>query len=71
MKIVFIRPHSDAPSAPPPLGVLSLIASLRSAADHEYTVIDGRAKLLDSEAIKPLLKKEKPDVVGITSFTME
>ena len=71
MKIVFIRPHSEAPSAPPPLGVLSLIAYLRSKTDHEYSVIDGRAKVLDTESIKPILENEKPDIVGITSFTME
>ena len=72
MKITFIRPHSSVPSAAPPMAFLSLAAYLQNqGGNHEFNIIDGRAKLLDAEKIKPLIKGDKPDIIGITAFSME
>ena len=71
MKITFIRPHSIVPSAAPPMAFLSLSAYLRAHGNHQINIIDGRAKLLDAEKIKPLLREERPDLIGITAFSIE
>jgi len=72
MKVVFIRPHSNVPSAPVPIGILSLIGYAR---EHnglkDYTIIDARSLLLNTDSIKSRIKNEDPDLIGITSFSIE
>jgi len=53
------------------MAFLSLSAYLRALGNHQINIIDGRAKLLDAEQIKPLLQEERPDLIGITAFSLE
>lgn len=71
MKILFIRPHSKVPSAPPPVGFLSLIAYLRKFESHEYHILDARSLMWDVDKVKPELKRISPDIVCLTAFSSE
>ncbi|MBC8276750.1 MAG: hypothetical protein H8E46_00840, partial [FCB group bacterium] len=42
MKILFIRPNSDVPSAAPPLGLIYLGAYLKKHGGHEIEIFDAR-----------------------------
>lgn len=71
MKILFIRPNSDVPSAAPPLGLIYLGAYLKKYGGHEIEIFDARnldAKMVD---VARIIEKSNPDVVGITAFSME
>ncbi len=71
MKILLIRPHSEVPSCAPPLGLLYLTSYIRAHSDHEIKILDARLRELDYDRIETHIQNEKPDLVGITSFTME
>jgi len=71
MKIAYIRPHSEVPSAAPPMAFLSLTAYLRQFGSHDYHIIDARAALTPPDIIKEEIKKLKPDLLCLTAFSME
>ncbi len=71
MKVLFIRPGADIPLVPPPMGLLYLSACLRQAGDHEARIIDGRLLELSPEQIVERAEDFDPEVIGITSLTME
>lgn len=71
MKILLIRPHSEVPSAAPPLGLLYLTSYLRQHSPHTVGICDARFKEYDFDAIETHIRDEKPDLVGITSFSQE
>ncbi|MFH1861858.1 MAG: radical SAM protein [bacterium] len=73
MKILLLRPNSGIPVAPPPIGLMYLVGYLRKvrAEQDEITVIDGRSELPTDEDLVHRMQQNKPDLVGITSFTME
>lgn len=71
MKILFARPHSSVHSAAPPMGILSLIGYLRKYGSHDFSIIDGRANLIPAEGMRSRIRDEKPDLIGITAFSME
>jgi len=73
MRILFLRPNSGIPVAPPPIGLMYLVGYLRQARPHqdEITVLDARSELSSDEDVAETIQKTKPDLVGITSFTME
>jgi anaerobic magnesium-protoporphyrin IX monomethyl ester cyclase len=74
MKILLVRPHSDVPSAAPPLGLLYLAAYLREhtpKGDCTTVICDARFKEYDFDTIEGIIRDEKPDLLGITSFSLE
>jgi len=72
MKILLIRPHSQVPAAPPPIGLMYLAGYLRQFRnDLEIDAFDARVKLAQAGEVREYIKKSRPDVVGITAFTME
>ena len=72
MKILLIRPHSDVPAAPPPLGLMYLAGYIRKyGSGHEIMVHDGRVKQTPADEMRRVIANARPDLVGITAFTME
>ena len=71
MKILLLRPNSEVPSAAPPQGLLSLAAYVRKYGDHQIEIFDGRGRESRPSEIAQAIKTAKPDLVGITSFSME
>lgn len=71
MKILLVRPHSNVPSAAPPLGLLYLSSYLREHSNHQISICDARFKEYDFDTIESAIRDEKPDLLGITSFSLE
>ena len=72
MKILLLRPHSQVPAAPPPIGLMYLAGYLRQhRTQDQFEVFDARIKLAPPPEIEKILLRFQPDVVGITAFTME
>jgi radical SAM superfamily enzyme YgiQ (UPF0313 family) len=71
MRVLFIRPGTDIPLVPPPMGLLYLAACLRQTGDHQAKIIDGRLLELSPDEILDRARDYDPDVIGITSLTME
>ncbi|MCX6639823.1 MAG: radical SAM protein [bacterium] len=73
MKILFLRPNSGIPVAPPPIGLMYLVGYLRKArpGKDQITVLDGRSELPSEDQVFETVKRVQPDLVGVTSFTME
>lgn len=72
MKVLLVRPHSDVPAAPPPIGLMYLAGHLREyGSKYEIEIYDGRIKLTPPGYIKKIITESRPDVVGITAFSME
>lgn len=72
MKILLLRPHSEVPAAPPPIGLMYLAGYLRKyRSHHEVTIHDGRVNLTPPQRMREIISQSKADVVGITSFSME
>lgn len=53
----------------PPLGILYIAAYLEKYTDFEIKILDTQVEELNYEQIKERIKKENPDVVGITAMT--
>jgi anaerobic magnesium-protoporphyrin IX monomethyl ester cyclase len=71
MKIQFVRPHTNIPSAPPPVGFISLIAYLRKFENHEYNILDARSLMWGIDKVKSSIKSYNPDIVCLTAFSTE
>ncbi|TKJ41598.1 hypothetical protein CEE37_03265 [candidate division LCP-89 bacterium B3_LCP] len=73
MKILLLRPNSGIPVAPPPIGLMYLAGYLRKVrpGKDEITIIDGRSDLMSDDELADKVAQIKPDLVGITSFSME
>lgn len=71
VKVLLIRPGADIPLVPPPMGLMYLASCLRQIGDHKVKIIDGRLLDLRPEQILERADGFDPDVVGITSLTME
>lgn len=56
---------------PPPLGLLYLAAQLRRLGDHEARIIDGRLLRIGSDELIERVAEFDPDVIAITSLTLE
>ncbi len=74
MKIVLINPNTgkseriENEAAWPPLGLLYL-SSVVQADGHEVKVIDNARARMKVESLAERVKKEKPDVIGISALT--
>ena len=72
MNIFLVRPHSDVPAAPPPIGLMYLAGYIRKYFDgHNVDIFDSRLKQKSPQYIAGLAREKRPDVVGITAFSME
>ncbi len=73
MKILFLRPNSGILVAPPPIGLMYLAGYLRQyrPGKDEMHFLDGRSDLTPESGVIETLERIRPDLVGITSFTME
>ena len=69
MRILFLRPNSGIPVAPPPIGLMYLVGYLRHTRPHqdEITVLDARSELSSDEEVVEAIQKAAPDLVGITA----
>ena len=66
---LFGRPPRDR-EVRPPLGLLSIAASLR-AVGHQVEVLDGEPDQLEPDEIVARILRSDPDVLGVTSTTPE
>ncbi len=72
MKILLIRPHSEVPAAAPPIGLLYLAAYLRQhSPQYDVHICDARLKEYDFNTLEGIIRDHHPDLVGITSFSLE
>lgn len=71
MKVLFIRPNAGIPVVPPPMGLLYLASCLRQSGDHQARIIDARLLGIRPRDILNRAVEFDPDVIGITSLTME
>ena len=84
MRVLLIRPparhtvESEVPEAVeaenlsyPPLALLSLAAFLRDQSHHVCDILDAQLDHLTNEEMEAQIRDFKPDVVGITCFTVQ
>lgn len=84
MRLLLVRPpalntvESEVPDAVeaenlsyPPLALLALATWIRQAGRHEVAILDAQAEGLDYAALEQRIAAERPDVVGITAFTVQ
>ncbi len=84
MRVMLIRPpakhtvESEVPEAVsaenlsyPPLALMCIAQFLRDHSAHEVTILDAQLDDLDYEVIAAKIREWKPDVVGITAFTVQ
>ena len=84
MRVMLIRPparhtvESEVPEAVaaenlsyPPLAILAIGTFLRDRTHHEVTILDAQLDNLSYEAVEEKVREWKPDVVGLTCFTVQ
>ncbi len=62
--------EADAFGDFPPLGMLYVLSHLETKTDHICAAIDSVAERLSYEQLRARIREFRPDVVGITSFTV-
>ncbi len=53
----------------PSLGILYIAAYLEQNTEHKVKVLDGKLEVIDAQRMAEVIKKEKPEIVGITTLT--
>ncbi|MBU1880630.1 B12-binding domain-containing radical SAM protein, partial [bacterium] len=71
MRVLFVRPNGDVAYVPPPMGLLYLSAVTRQSGQHEAKIIDARLHDLEINEILARAEGFDPDIIGITSMTIE
>ena len=84
MRVLLIRPparhtvESEVPEAVeaenlsyPPLALLAIASFLRTESEHECMLLDAQLEDLEYDEIERRVRDYKPDVVGITCFTVQ
>ena len=84
LRVLLIRPparhtvESEVPEAVeaenlsyPPLALLALASFLRSETKHHCEILDAQLEHLEYEEVEHKIREHKPDVVGITCFTVQ
>lgn len=78
MKVLLIQPQgvggvrfsidnlSEEEGVLPPLGLLYIASFLKQSADHQVRVLDNQLEKLDKNGLTDFIRKEGPEVVGIT-----
>ena len=69
LKVLLIKPYSQADELIPPVGLGYLATALR--ANHEVKIIDGLKDRLTTEDLTALLKTEQPDCCCFQVFTFQ
>lgn len=74
-QMMFVRPfellrHSDAVNKIPPLGLLYIAGYLLNRTHHEVAVLDAQLENLTYDEIEERIASFRPDVVGITAYTL-
>ena len=55
----------------PPLALMALGTWLRQHSDHQVSILDAQLDDLDQDALTRRIAETRPDVVGITTFTIQ
>ncbi len=71
MRVLLVRPNSNAVSCPPPLGLGYLSHAVKSRRGDKTLIIDGRRYRLTNEAIVRKARQFDPDLIGITAMSIE
>ena len=84
MRVLLIRPparhtvESEVPEAVeaenlsyPPLAILSIATFLRDQSDYPCDILDAQLEDLSVEEMESRIRELKPNVVGITCFTVQ
>ncbi|MBM4367124.1 MAG: B12-binding domain-containing radical SAM protein [Deltaproteobacteria bacterium] len=84
MRVMLIRPpakhtvESEVPEAVsaenlsyPPLALMAIAQVLRDFSQHEVTILDAQLDDLDYDVMEAKIREWKPDVVGVTAFTVQ
>ena len=84
MRVLLIRPparhtvESEVPEAVeaenlsyPPLAILALASFLKTESHHECDILDAQLDHLEYSEVEEQIRQNKPDVVGITCFTVQ
>ncbi|MBM4391511.1 MAG: B12-binding domain-containing radical SAM protein [Deltaproteobacteria bacterium] len=84
MRVMLIRPpakhtvESEVPEAVsaenlsyPPLALMAIAQVLRDFSEHEVTILDAQLDDLDYDVLEAKIREWKPDVVGVTAFTVQ
>lgn len=81
MKIILINPPTSnlvltnlpeilaQDDSMPPLGIMYIASYLEKNTNHEIKIMDCLAEKMSYQELKERIKKEKPDIVGITTLT--
>ncbi len=73
-KILLIRTRmedQEYPYGAPPLGLLYLASYLRKGNAHQLKILDMRTTLMSPESAQQCVKDFEPDIVGISSLSLE
>lgn len=73
-KILFVRTRSEKYSRPygaPPLGLMYLTSALYRKQSHQVKILDMRADMLGPTDVAKEFVMFEPDIVGISSFSVE
>lgn len=84
MRVMLIRPpakhtvESEVPEAVsaenlsyPPLALMAIAQVLRDYSTHEVTILDAQLDDMEYDAMEAKIREWKPDVVGVTAFTVQ
>ena len=84
MRVLLIRPparhtvESEVPEAVeaenlsyPPLALMALASFLKSETTHQCDILDAQLDHLEYDEVEAKIREYKPDVVGITCFTVQ
>jgi len=74
-QMMFVDPpsymrHADSTTRLPPLGLLYIAGYLTAHTDHEVAVLDANLEDLSYDAIEERIRQYKPDIVGISAYTL-
>ncbi|MCL4478550.1 MAG: B12-binding domain-containing radical SAM protein [Deltaproteobacteria bacterium] len=75
-QLMFVDPpnymrHADFTTRLPPLGLLYIASYLTTyTTDHEVAMLDATLENLSYDAIEERIRKYKPDIVGISTYTL-
>jgi len=68
MKILFVKPPSNTHLVIPPVGLVYIASCCK---DHDVKILDCLKEKYNHEMFEEYIKKEKPDILGLTAFSME
>jgi radical SAM superfamily enzyme YgiQ (UPF0313 family) len=70
VNILLVKPFTNTPIAPLPMGLLYIGSAIKRAG-HNVTIIDAHINKMRESKVISIIKEVKPDVVGITCMTSE